>query len=84
MRAINYTELRKSLKKNLDLACESHETVVVQRPNEKSVVLVSLEDYNSMVETSHLLGTKANADRLMASIDQAEKGKNLKTFDPTA
>jgi len=84
MIAINYTELRKSLKKNLDLACESHETVIVQRSNEKSVVLVSLEDYNSMLETSHLLGTKANADRLMASINQAEKVKNLKSFDPTA
>jgi antitoxin YefM len=84
MIAINYTELRKSLKKNLDLACESHETVVIQRPNEKSVVLVSLEDYNSMVETSYLLGTKTNAERLMASIAQAEKGKKLKKFDPTA
>ena len=84
MIAINYTELRKSLKKNLDLACDSHETIVIQRSNEKSVVLVSLEDYNSMVETSHLLSTKANADRLMASVRQAENGKKLKSFDPNA
>lgn len=84
MIAINFTELRKSLKKNLDLACESHETVVIQRANDKSVVLVSLEDYNSMLETAYLFGTKANANRLMASINQIGGGNKLKKFDPTA
>ena len=83
MIAINYTELRKSLKKNLDLACESHETIIVHRADEKSVVMVSLEDYNSMAETAYLFSTKNNAERLMASVEQAEKGK-LKSFDPTA
>lgn len=81
MIAINYTELRKSLKKNLDLACESHETVIVQRTNDKSVVLISLEDYNSMVETAYLFSTKNNATRLIESITQAENG-STKIFDP--
>jgi antitoxin YefM len=82
MIAINYSELRKSLKKNLDLACDSHETIVIHRSEEKSVVMISLEEYNSMVETAYLLSTKANADRLAASLKQAEKGKG-KRFDPT-
>lgn len=82
MIAINYSELRKSLKKNLDLACESHETVIIHRPGGKSVVMLSLEDYNSMSETDYLLSTKANSDNIMASIKQAEEGK-LISFDPT-
>lgn len=84
MIALNYTELRKSLKKNLDLTCDSHETVVIHRPGGKSVVMISLEDYNRMNETDYLLSTKANADRLYKSINDAKEGKNLIAFDPTA
>lgn len=84
MIAINYSELRKSLKKNLDLTCESHEVVVIQRPGGKSVVMISLEDYNSLSETDYLLSTKANKDALFKSIEDVKKGKNLIEFDPTA
>lgn len=83
MLSINYTELRKSLKKNLDLTSDNHETLIVHRPNGKSVVVLSLEDYNSMAETEYLLGTKNNRERLMASIKNIEDGKNLIEFDPT-
>ena len=79
MITINYTEFRKSLKKNLDLACNSHETILIQRPKDKNVILLSLKDYNSMVETYHLLSTKANANRLITSINQVddEKAKHV-------
>ena len=83
MIAINYSELRKSLKKNLDLACTSHETIVVQRSADKSVVLISLEEYNSLIETAHLLSTKANAERLTMAFGEADDKVNLKSFDPT-
>ena len=82
MLSINYTELRKDLKKNLDLTSDNHETLIVHRPNGKSVVVLSLEDYNSMTETEYLLSTKANAEMLMKSIKEAESG-NLISFDPT-
>jgi antitoxin YefM len=82
MITINYTELRNSLKKNLDMACESHETIVVHRSKGKSVVMVSLDDYNGLAETAYLLSTKANAVHLSKSIKQAKKGK-LISFDPT-
>lgn len=84
MLSINYTELRKSLKKNLDLTSDNHETLIVHRPNGKSVVVLSLEDYNSITETDYLLSTKANTERLMTSIKSVEGGKNLIAFDPTA
>ncbi|MBC7525334.1 MAG: type II toxin-antitoxin system Phd/YefM family antitoxin [Flavobacterium sp.] len=84
MLSINYTELRKSLKKNLDLTSDNHETLIVHRPNGKSVVVLSLEDYNSMAETDYLLSSKANADRLHKSIEDVKAGKNLIAFDPTA
>ncbi len=82
MITINYTELRNSLKKNLDIACESHETIVVHRSKGKSVVMVSLDDYNGLAETAYLLSTKANAAHLTKSIKQMKKGE-LISFDPT-
>ena len=84
MLSINYTELRKSLKKNLDLTSDNHETLIVHRPNGKSVVVLSLEDYNSMAETEYLLSSKANAERLNKSIGEVKSGSNLIAFDPTA
>jgi antitoxin YefM len=82
MLSINYTELRKSLKKNLDLTSDNHETLIVHRPNGKSVVVLSLEDYNSMTETEYLFSSPKNAEMLMKSIQEAESG-NLIAFDPT-
>ena len=84
MLSINYTELRKSLKKNLDLTSDNHETLIVHRPNGKSVVVLALEDYNSLVETDYLLSSKANAERLHKSIEDTKAGNNLIEFDPTA
>ncbi len=83
MLSINYTELRKSLKKNLDLTSDNHETLIVHRPNGKSVVVLSLEDYNSMAETDYLLSSKTNAERLYSSIAEVKAGINLIEFDPT-
>ena len=37
--------------------------------------MISLNEYNSIIETMHLLGSKKNADRLFESIDQMKKGK---------
>lgn len=82
MLSINYTELRKSLKKNLDLTSDNHETLIVHRPNGKSVVVLSLEDYNSITETDYLLSSPKNAEMLMKSIEEVKKG-NLIEFDPT-
>ena len=83
MLSINYTELRKSLKKNLDLTSDNHETLIVHRPNGNSVVVLSLEDYNSITETDYLLSSKANAERLYKSIEEVKAGSNLIKFDPT-
>lgn len=80
MLSINYTELRKDLKKNLDQATENNELIVVHRPNGKSVIIVSLDEYNSLNETSYLLSSAKNKERLKSSIEQI-KNKNFKKLD---
>lgn len=75
MIAANYTEFRIGLKKYLDNVEENNETLIIKRGTGKGTVLISLDEYNSIMETVHLLSSKANADRLYESIKQMKEGK---------
>lgn len=75
MIAANYTEFRTDLKKYLDKVEEDNETLVIKRGSGKGAVLISLDEYNSIMETVHLLSSKANSDRLYESIQQMKAGK---------
>jgi antitoxin YefM len=77
MKTVNYTELRDKLKANLDMVCEDHETLIVHRPNGKSVVLLSLDEYNSQKETEYLLSSPKNAEHLAKSLKQLENGETI-------
>jgi antitoxin YefM len=72
--AITYTEARQNFASVMDRACDNHEPIIVTRQKSRPVVLMSLEDYNAMAETAYLLSTPANAERLMASIREADAG----------
>jgi antitoxin YefM len=78
MLAANFTELRKDLKKYLDIIEENDETLIVKRGVGKGTVLMSLDEYNSLIETVHLLSTKNNASRLFESVKQIEEGNTIK------
>ncbi|MBX2842174.1 MAG: type II toxin-antitoxin system Phd/YefM family antitoxin [Flammeovirgaceae bacterium] len=75
MIAANYSEFRTGLKKYLDTVEEDNETLIIKRKSGKGTVMISLEEYNSMMETLHLLSSKKNADRLYESIAQMKSGK---------
>ena len=77
MIAANYSELRTDLKKYLDDIEDNNETLVVKRANGKGAVIISLAEYNSILETLHLLSSKKNADRLYKSIKQMKEGKTV-------
>ena len=77
MLAANYSEFRGDLKKYLDNVEKNNETLIIKRSKGRGAVLISLEEYNSMMETMHLLSSKANADRLYESIRQLEAGKGF-------
>ncbi len=77
MIAANFTEFRTGLKKFLDDVENNHETLVIKRKSGKGAVMISLDEYNSIMETVHLLSSKANADRLYESIQQMKKGETV-------
>ena len=74
MIAANYTEFRTKLKSYLDEVEDNQETLIVKRGSGKGTVVISLEEYNAMVETMHLLSSRKNADRLYESISQMKSG----------
>ena len=74
MMAANFTEFRTSLKKFLDNVVNNNETLIINRGAGKGAVMMSLDEYNSIMETLHLLNSKANADRLYESIKQMKEG----------
>lgn len=75
MKHVSYTDLRANLAKYMDEVCDHRDALVVTRQNARSVVLMSEEEYEGMMETLHLLRSPANASRLLRSIEDADAGK---------
>ncbi len=78
MIAANYSEFRAGLKQYLDSVEDDNETLIIKRKSGKGTVMISLDEYNSMMETLHLLSSRKNADRLYESIQQMKSGKTVR------
>ena len=75
MQARTYSEARHDLKNVMDEACNNHEPILITRRKGESVVLLSLEDYESIMESEYLRSTPANATRLLKSLEESRAGK---------
>lgn len=75
MRHVTFTDLRNNLASHLDRVQEDREELIVTRQNHEPVVIVTLSDWEGLKETRYLLGNPANAERLLASIAEADAGK---------
>ena len=84
MAHVSYSELRNNLASYMDEVCDDRAPLVVTRQNARSVVIMSEEDYEGLMETVHLLKSPANAARLLRSIKDADRGKLKKreTVEP--
>ena len=67
MDTITYTAARENLAATMDKVCNDHSPVIITRNRDQSVVMLSLEEYESLQETAHLLRSPANAKRLFDS-----------------
>ena len=75
MKALTYTAAREKLAKTMQHVCDDHDPVIITRRRDQAVVMMSLEDYESLEETSYLLRSPRNAKRLMEAVDQLRAGQ---------
>ena len=77
MDAITYSAARANLASTMDRVCNDHETLIITRSGEQSVVMLSLEDFKALEETAYLLKNPTNAKRLLAAASQLAAGKGV-------
>jgi antitoxin YefM len=75
MRVVNYTEFRNNLAESLNIVNDDGDIVIVSRSKGKNVVVMSLEEYNSIQETLHLTSTTNNRKRLDKAVKNMNAGK---------
>ena len=75
MQVVSFSEARQSFKAVLDRVEADADVTLITRRDASSAVLMSLETYNSLMETVHLLCSPANAAHLQHSLEQADRGE---------
>ena len=79
MKAITYTTARSKLASTMDQVCQDHDPIIITRNRRaQAVIMIALEDYESLEETAYLLRSPANARRLLESIRHLEKRRGFK------
>lgn len=75
MNTINFTEARNNLKSVLDKVIDDADYTIITRRDAEDAVVMSLDSFNSLIETVHLLKSSANAAHLARSIEQYRSGQ---------
>ena len=78
MTAITHTAAREDLATTMNRVCSDRDPVIITRNRAQAVVMLSLDDYESLQETASLLHSPANTKRLLASIDSLNRGAGAK------
>jgi antitoxin YefM len=71
------SNFRKDIKKYLDSVTENFETLIINRGKDNGVVVISLDEYNSLTATQHELSSKTNEARLDSAIEKFGKGSSF-------
>ena len=68
------SDFRKDIKRYLDSVTENFETLIINRGKDSGVVVISLDEYNSLCSTQHELSSASNRKRLDSAIKKFKKG----------
>ncbi|HUI33373.1 MAG: type II toxin-antitoxin system prevent-host-death family antitoxin [Dysgonamonadaceae bacterium] len=71
------SEFRKNIKEYLDRVTENFETLIINRGKDNGVVIISLDEYNSLTATQHELSSKTNEARLDSAIEKLKSGSSF-------
>ena len=77
MEALTYSRARQELARTMERVCGNHQPIIITRQKSDSVVMMSLEDYESLEETANLLRAPRNARRLLEAMAELESGQGI-------
>lgn len=75
MKTASFTEFRQNMKQHLESIEKDQDILILSGPKNKGYVVLTLDQFEAMEETAHLLSTPANAARLAQGLKEAEGGK---------
>ncbi len=76
MISTNYTDLRENLKKYMDQVCDNYEPLVITRRGDRSVVMLSEESYNNILENMYIMGDRDYYQSLLRAKEEIEAGRS--------
>lgn len=77
MLSTTISEFRKDIRKYLDLVTKNFETLVINRGKDSGVVILSMDEYNSLTNTAYELSSKKNEQRLDSAIEKFKAGESF-------
>ena len=77
MQVVSLTEARNNLKSVFDSVYLDNDEVIIHRKGKENIVMISMNEYNSMKETNYLLSSPANKKNLLASLKELRDGKGF-------
>jgi antitoxin YefM len=77
MLTTSISDFRKDIKRYLDKVTDNFETLIINRGKDSGVVIMSLDEYNSLNETQYELSSKSNEKRLDAAIEKMKNGNSF-------
>ncbi|OFY48746.1 MAG: prevent-host-death protein [Bacteroidetes bacterium GWF2_41_31] len=77
MLTTSISDFRKNIKMYLDNVTQNFETLIINRGNDSGVVVISLEEYNSLNATQHELSSRTNESRLDSAIEKLKSGSSF-------
>jgi antitoxin YefM len=77
MQTTTLSDFRRDIKRYLDNVTNDYETLIINRGKDTGVVVMSLDEYNSLNATQHELSSKLNEARLDSAIEKMRKGKSF-------
>ena len=78
MRTANYTDFRANLKTYMDAVIDDCDTVIINRGNDTGVVLISLEEYNSLKETEYIMSSPETLEAIRKGDEDIKNGRGIK------
>ena len=77
MKTANYTDLRTNLKGYIDSVIDDCDTVIINRGNGTGVVMISLDEYNSLKETEYIMASPETMADIRQGEEDIKNGKGI-------